>query len=407
MPMDIQIIRHFPGGRIGFVADSFLSVTRPDRTKRCGDYEAEKLYIIDMETRERREIAPDIPKFFSEDISYAQINHPYVMFTSAEETGEGFGKIRITLYRYSLTDGEITQMVSYKTGMLEFRYSVFFTAFVLDEDHVLIQREDKNIYRGTSRFSLYLVSAGASKMTLSEIRQPIVKRSGISRILPLSDEFAAVHFGHPLTEKDLTGGVVSGEMARFKLLQMTPEGIAIINIRQFFSELQVNLDNLFSNLIDSSEGDITYPYMRHSGKNLIYARYSIPTGREEIVIYDTEEGTSRVRMNKSRPTITELLSTYVIGDTPYLFDESGKNLRIINLDTSRVQMHLPAGTKVIAVSDDLVILHSRHKGLFTGGEKDFLSVYRFPDFKGIPLAQASGRFYTCIEESEKIILVFA
>ena len=407
MPMDIQIIRHFPGGVIGPVSGSCLCVVRPDRTKQCGDYEAEKLYITDIETKKQIEVAPDIPKFFSEDINYAQSSHPYVMFTGAEETGEGFGKIRITLYRYSLADGSVTQMVSYKTGMLEFRYSVFFSVFVLNEDHVLIQREDKDIRKGTSQFTIYLASAESGKMTLSEIKNPIVRKSGISRILPISEDFAAVHVGHPLTEKDLTDGVVSHETASLKLLQMAPEGIAIINIRQFFSELQVNIAGLFSNLIDSSDGDITYPYMRHSGHNLIYARYSIPTGREEIVIFNTEDGTSRVRMNKSRPTITELLSTYVIGDTPYLFDESGKNLRIINLDTSRVQMHLPAGTKVAAVSDDLVILRSRRRSVLSGAEKDLLSAYRFPDFKGIPLAQASGRFYTCIEEPDKIILVFA
>ena len=405
--MDIQIIRHFPGGRLGFVAGDCLSVTRTDREKRCGDYEAEKLYIIDTRTKQQTEVAPDIPKFFSEDIRYAQISHPYIMFLGAEEAGEGFGKIRMTLYRYGLKDGEITQLVSFKTGMLEFRYSVFFTIFVLNEDHVLIQREDKNIQLGTSQFTLYLASAGEDKVTLSQIHNPIVRKSGISRILPLSDGLAAVHFGQPLTEKDLTDGVVSDATASLKLLQMMPEGIALINIRQFFSELQVSLESLFSNLIDASDGDITYPYMRHSGKDLIYARYSIPTGREEIVIYNTQEGTSRVRMNKSRPTITELLGTYVIGDTPYLFDESGKNLRIINLDTSRVQMHLPAGTRVVAVTGDLVILHSRRKGILSGGEKDLLSVYRFPQFKGVPLASASGRFLSCIEEPEKVILVFA
>ncbi len=389
------------------MAGDCLCVTRPDRTRQCGDYEAEKLYIVDIHSKQQTEVVPDIPKFFSEDIHYAQASHPYVMFLGAEETGEGFGKIRMTLYRYELKDQAVTQLVSFRTGMLEFRYSVFFTIFVLNEDHVLIQREDKNIQLGTSQFTLYLASAGSDKVTLSEIKHPFVKKSGISRILPLSDDFAAVHFGQPLTEKDLTDGVVSEATASLKLLQMMPEGIAVINIRQFFSELQVSLESLFSNLIDSSDGDITYPYMRHSGHGLIYARYSIPTGREEIVIYNTEEGTSRVRMNKSRPTITELLGTYVIGDTPYLFDESGKNLRIINLDTSRVQMHLPSGTRVVAVTGDLVILQSRRKGLLSGGEKDQLSVYRFPEFKGVPLASASGRFISCIEEPEKVILVFA
>ena len=255
------------------MAGDCLCVTRPDRTRQCGDYEAEKLYIVDIHSKQQTEVVPDIPKFFSEDIHYAQASHPYVMFLGAEETGEGFGKIRMTLYRYELKDQAVTQLVSFRTGMLEFRYSVFFTIFVLNEDHVLIQREDKNIQLGTSQFTLYLASAGSDKVTLSEIKRPFVKKSGISRILPLSDAFAAVHFGQPLTEKDLTDGVVSEATASLKLLQMMPEGIAVINIRQFFSELQVSLESLFSNLIDSSDCDITYPYMRHSGHDLIYARH--------------------------------------------------------------------------------------------------------------------------------------
>lgn len=405
--MDIQIIRHFSGGRILFASGNRLCISRPDDAHRCGEYRAEKLFLVDMDSRSQIEIAPGTPKYFSEDISYAQSEHPYVMFLGAEEVGEGFGKIKLTLFRYFFEDGQCSRLVSFKTGILEFRYSVFFSVFVLNEDHVLVQREDKDIRSSLSQFTLYLASAAGGKLSLSEIKQPFVRKSGISKIMPLSDGFAAVRIGHPLTEKDLTDGVVSRETASLKLLQMTEEGIAIINIRQFFSELQVNLEGLFSNAIDSSSGDITYPYMRHSGNDLIYARYFLATGKEEIVIYNTKEGTSRIRMNKSRPTITELLSTYVIDDTPYLFDESGKTMRIINLDTSRVQMHLPAGTKVLAVLEDLVILHARHKGLLSGAEKDYLSIYRFPDLKGVPLAQETGRFISCVEQPDRVILVFA
>ena len=368
-------------------------------------YQAKNLYVLNTDTNERYEIAPDKDKYFISDIGYASQNRNYCMYTTAEilrkKSEDGVDmpeQILLKFYRHRTGSEEDVLVGSFATGLKEFHYSVFLRLFVLSENIILVQEETKNFSAGKSDFRLFLKDC--EQKSTKEIQIPQVIESGIYNIMPVSETTAAVKFGRPYITDTVAHGL---DKKHFPT-----EFIGIINVNQFISELSMNMENLFTELLDESTETTTFPYIRHMGKRLIYSKYDTEKSSEELIIYDTETQTKKVRIsNNHLSRMSDLFHSYLINDTPYLFREEKKHTYIINLDTGKTVMRLDSDTTVCAVADDLVVVTEEMHKFFSKKKATYVEVYHFPEFDKNPIVSIRGSYLGSVNTGEKMVVFTA
>ena len=159
----------------------------------------------------------------------------------------------------------------------------------------------------------------------NDLSDTIIKDMGIYKVIPVGGNNCVIKFG---PDKLIPGNNHLGEK------------IALLNAKQFVSEISFNGQMLTMEEIDISDDDTTFPYIKASGNRIIYSKYNLKNKSEEIVIYDASTKIKQVRLNNNVERAMDLSYTYIINDTPFIVKREDKNTCFINLNNQKAEYRL-------------------------------------------------------------------
>lgn len=388
--MNIKVLKNFNMSFCSPVSKRLVMAVSEHNDYLFRGLKNQSLFIINPETSEKAEIAPEIPKYLIENISYASNDRDYVVFPTAQTGADDV--LNITLYLYRLNDGTLKQLHSFVANAQDLEKNVFMKVFVLDDENILIQF--KTISEDSIRPSYRLFLFNARNGSVKDIKIRELVENGINAIFPIADNKCVIKSGEAyLPEREY----------RMKPADLDREIIFIIPVNQFISELTVDIDNGFSEILEESKDNTTLPYIKVTGSKVIYAVYYVADGKEEIIIYDTGTGQKTIRINSRLKNINDLWHTFVVDGTPYLVTGSGgAGARVTDLNTQKTFVRLENGDDIPFVYDDLVVMTGKKKKLFR--EIDYVSVYRFPDIYKDQIAEIKGVYSGCLVNGEDLII---
>ena len=388
--MDIKVLKNFDVSRAELINKHLLlavkdSVSRSEK-KAVGFYPQE-LYLINPETNEKAEVAPGLDKYLTENVKYALSDRDYVVFPTLHVEKED---AVITWYLFKCYEGTEKQLHSMSVDIKRLGKTLLIKLFVLDEFHMLIQEETVSGTKQTFTHRLYNAQSG----TVSEVTIPRLKETGIERMVPLSEGMCAIKFGKSFS---------SEKPFAYKTPDHPPEFIGTVPVNKFISELSINMDNRFVELIEESNDLTTLPYMSVSGPLIIYAVYYPSEEKEDIIIHDTQTGKKTVRINSRLNSINDMWHTFVINGNPYLVSGSdGSSSRITDLNTQKVIAKINRGDDIPAVCGEYVVVTRKKKKFLR--DIDHVEVYEFSKLLKEPVYSVKAAFEQCIVFGDTLIL---
>ena len=319
--MDIKLVKNFEEGNYIPVNEQLL-LQVVDANYRLGRFPGKKIFMLNPLTNERLEILPEIHKYNLANISYAAVSHNHILFTSASSINET--QVEISYYRYDVSTGAYHIIHTTVADLTKLGNVLLLKAFVLDENYCIF---DEITYsrENLSSTGLFSNGMGTHKMLLKEIQEnkerllkdSVIATSGIEKLIPLSGNLCVIKLGSPMLEE-----LVFSDTAIQPFKQK--EIIGIVNIKQFISELLLNQNNAFLEILDEGSEEITFPYIRQYDNDIVYSKVDVSKKIEEVIIYDYETKVKKVRLNSNITRISDLNHTYILNDTPYIIKNNGQ-----------------------------------------------------------------------------------
>lgn len=307
--MDIKLVKNFEEGNYIPVNDQLL-LQVVDANYRLGRFPGKKIFMLNPLTNERLEILPEIHKYNLANISYAAVSHNHILFTSASSINET--QVEISYYRYDVSTGAHHIIHTTVADLTKLGNVLLLKAFVLDENYCIF---DEITYsrENLSSTGLFSNGMGTHKMLLKEIQEnkerllkdSVIATSGIEKLIPLSGNLCIIKLGSPMLEE-----LVFSDTAIQPFKQK--EIIGIVNIKQFISELLLNQNNAFLEILDEGSEEITFPYIRQYDNDIVYSKVDVSKKIEEVIIYDYETKVKKVRLNSNITRISDLNHTYIL-----------------------------------------------------------------------------------------------
>lgn len=382
--MNIKVIKNFEKDRCEAINDECILAVSKTQGSSFEDFPSDKLYIINTKTNVEKEVAPHREIFFADDVIYASAEREYIIFPTAEKSGD---KIIIKYYLYRLGDDSEGFLYELTVDAEGFGFTKKVKVFVLDEFNLLFQTECNG------KYELKLYSAITGKTT--GIDNPYLVEKGIFCMHPIAQNKCVVHIGTPV----LAETIMPDDPEK-----LTGECIGIVPVNQLISELSINMDNKFIQTIEECREGTTIPYERLDGHRLVYALHYIEDNREDIIIFDTETGSKTVRINSKSVSITDLQNTFVSDGTPYVVVGAGKKTKkIIDLNTQKTMLMLESGDDVVFVYEDIAVISREKKKLF-GQTADYVEAYIFPDIYTNQVMSTKGSYVDCLVNGEDLII---
>ena len=390
--MDIKVLKNLGDVKFEHINDKFILIIEKNPDKILDRFISDRIFMLNPSTGEKTEIASDIEKYFTEDLVYAYDSKDYVVFPTASITGDN--EMTITYYIYSTEDRSLKQLHSMAVDIDTFGKQIIYKTFVLDNTHLLIQKEIKNYKTGGSSFNLILYNWATG--AVSNISIPYLVENGIHSLIPLGNNQCLVKVGSPFI----------AESINFNIPLAAPnEHIAIIHINQFISELSINMSTSSSKIVEASKENTTLPYVRFNGSQIIYAIYYIGDDKEEIIVYDIETGAKTVRLNTKVSRLNDLRHTFVVDGTPYIITESStRHSKVVDLNTQKVIMKLDIGDDIPFVAGNFVVMSRSKKKMF-GQKSEYVEVYKFPDIYKDPVLSIKASYGGAMLTGEDLIII--
>lgn len=302
--MDIKLVKNFEEGNYIPVNEQLL-LQVVDANYRLGRFPGKKIFMLNPLTNERLEILPEIHKYNLANISYAAVSHNHILFTSASSINET--QVEISYYRYDVSTGAYHIIHTTVADLTKLGNVLLLKAFVLDENYCIF---DEITYsrENLSSTGLFSNGMGTHKMLLKEIQEnkerllkdSVIATSGIEKLIPLSGNLCIIKLGSPMLEE-----LVFSDTAIQPFKQK--EIIGIVNIKQFISELLLNQNNAFLEILDEGSEEITFPYIRQYDNDIVYSKVDVSKKIEEVIIYDYETKVKKVRLNSNITRISDLI----------------------------------------------------------------------------------------------------
>lgn len=398
--MDIKLIKKAENSEfVAFDENILLQITNADY--QLNQYVGKQLFVLNTSTNERFEIAPEIKKYILTKITYACSAHDYLFFTSAEQKNED--EIQIKLYRYLLDDGRCEHIYSISADLREIGVSLEIKIFALDMDRVIIQKthyqsQEGNrlpAWRGIGVNEIVLQDIASDKTLV--ITDSVLAQSGINKMVALGGNHCLIKLGSPMVGEKLYGGI--------RREDAPDEIIGIINVKQFISDLILNMDKVFIEELDSGSENVTFPYVRKDGDWIIYSKFDFVEKVETIVFYHYVNKVKKIRINSNVIRISDLSFAHIINDVPYQVKAGERNTQIINMDTQKSEVKLPPDRAVSYVKNDLIVVSNQtSKFPFSKKKVTYIEVYKYPDMTHAIL-KTKEKYNGCLFNGNDLIIL--
>lgn len=399
--MDIKLVKNFEDGTYIPVNEQLL-LQVVDDNYRLGRFTGKKIFILNPLTNERLEILPEVHKYDLSLISYAAASHNHILFTAANSINETL--IEVSYYRYDVSTGDYSIVHTVTVDPDSLGNVVMLRAFVLDEnycifDEITYSKENLSstglLGNGTGRHSMILKEILENKEWVLE--DSVIAVSGIEKLIPIEGNLCVIKLGSSTLEE-----LIFSDTPGCSLEQK--EIIGIVNIKQFISELLLNQNNAFLEILDEGSKDITFPYIRQYDNQIVYSKVDVSKKIEEVIIYDYETKVKKVRLNNNITKISDLNHTYILDDTPCIIKNTDKHTKLINLNTQKTQIKLNSNIRIKFIRKDLIVTQ-RHvrKMFFMRKENYYIEVFRYPDIHHC-IFRTRAKYKSCISFFDDLLI---
>lgn len=399
--MDIKLVKNFEEG-VYIPVNEQLLLQIVDHNYRLGRFLGKKIFMLNPVTNERFEILPEIHKYDLAQISYAAASHDYIIFTSAKSINET--KVEVIFYRYDISSGESSIIHSVTVDINKLGSVIQLKVFSLDDNYCIFEQVEYS-RENLSSTGLLSNGMGTHKLLLKEVwenkelllENSAVAKSGIEKIIPLSGNLCIIKIGSPILEEMMFSDMDFGS-------QEQTEIVGVVNIKQFISELLLNQDNGFIEVLDEGSAEITFPYIRQYDNEIVYSKVDVAKKIEEVIIYDYESKVKKIRLNSNITKVSDLSHTYIIDGTPYIIKNTDKNTKLINLNTQKTEIKLSGEVRIKFIRKDFIVTQ-RHvkKMFFMRKENYYIEVFRYPDMHH-PIFTTRAKYKDCIAFYEDLLI---
>lgn len=398
--MDIKLVKNFENGNYTPINKDLLSQMVDDNYQ-IDRYNGKKIFIFNPVTNERYDVLPDIRKYDMVKISYAATEHDYIMFTSATRINEK--EIKIEYYWYTIHDGASKLVYTQNVELAALDRNVEIKVIVLDENYCIFEtisyqekRSAKLSLFGKGKATYELILHDITADTNHRLENSDIAKSGIEKIIPLNGNMCVIKIGNPMIEEKMYN---YNEKRNYD-----KEIIGVINVKQFISELALNLDHVYMEVLDESAGATTFPYIKQSSNVIVYSKVDVEKKIEEIIMYDYESKIKKVRLNNKISRVSDLSRTFVINNTPYMIKYFEKSTRFINLNTQKTELKLGSDMQVRYIYDDIFVVEKHVKKMFLmRKESNYIVVYRFPDMHHT-IFKTRAKYMDCLAHNDELMI---
>lgn len=369
--MDLRLIRNIEACQCLPHSEQLVLQISDDNYK-LQDFQGQKLTLLNILENSRKEVAPTIKKYGFVEIRDVSFNDELLYFISAKMSRED--ALLVSLYRYNIPMDIAENLYSFEAPLDYFTHRNTLTVFILDDSYAFIQVYEKKTGK-SCRNALLSMEDG----TMAEIRDMLFAQEGIADIVHLNQNIYAMRIGK------------------------REERLIVVNIKQFISDLLLEKENVTMDFIDESEGSKIYPYMKAVNGTLIYSRFYLSDNREEIVFYDWENKSLKIRMSLSDGESSSRENAYMIGDIPYMLDYNQGHFVLINLNSQTEEFSFEPDMEVKFIYNDLVVVQQQQQKGLLKRTVNYVCAYVLPDMEQ-PIFKEKGQYAGCIVNNEELLI---
>lgn len=378
--MDIKLIKNSEKGIILPINNKLLMQITDDNYQYQG-LQGKKYFILNAATNEKAEIAPQIKKYHFCRIKYACLERNYIFFSSLESVTES--KTLLTVYRFMFDSNESQAVYSMEIDNSDIVNGYIYYIFVMDSNYFFVEKLDN----ASRLMDIFLHDINSESD--NDLSDTIIKDMGIYKVIPAGGNNCVIKFG---PDKLIPGNNHLGEK------------IALLNAKQFVSEISFNGQMLTMEEIDISDDDTTFPYIKASGNRIIYSKYNLKNKSEEIVIYDASTKIKQVRLNNNVERAMDLSYTYIINDTPFIVKREDKNTYFINLNNQKAEFRLHSDMSFKYMMNDIIVVtRQKHRIFFIKKPSEYIEAYRISDLHR-PMFSTKAEYNGCVKSGDDLII---
>lgn len=397
--MDIRLVKNFEEGEYIPINEQLLLQVLDDDYS-LGRFNGKKMFMLNPTTNEKYEILPNIKKYDIFGISYASLSHDYIIVSSAELIDDK--KIKVYFYQYSIKDDSAVFMHTICENIDDLGSCIDYKIFVLDENYSIFEKiyfhfdMNKSFVGSGEAYDYEVILNDISNEKQQVIKNSVIAKSGINSIFPLGGNMCAIKIGDSAIKEMMLDTI--------RLDSKNDEFVGLINVNQFISEMALDLENPYFEMLDESDANVTFPYIRQYDDDIVYSKVNVEKKIEEVVIYNYNNKIKKVRLNKNIEKLSDLKHTYIISDTPYVINNSDKYTKLINLNTQKTEVKLNADTRIRFIKNDLIIAQKHiKKRLFLRKESDIIQVFRYPDMHH-PIFNTRAKYKYCVTHFDDLLI---
>lgn len=393
--MEIRIIKNAPGVTYEPVAEGrVLQITEGKHS--LGDLHSEKYEIFCLDSNEKEEIEPDLPKYRLWDIVSLNRQNRYIYFTSCSKKDKG--RVEITLYRYEWETKASEQLFGITDELILYPDQKKTRIFLLDENHLLCQNmylraNGMENYHGFLDFELSLYSVKEKKNF--PVTDQYLLQAGISFMAPISKNVCAIKTGYNLLRGD-----------GFRYLsdaETVTENIGFVNVKQMISDILLKQKNIYIDIIDQVKTDKTIPAFQVQEDYLIYSRVS-REGREEVFFYHYSDKEVNACIFPNVHRMEDLSSPCIFDGIPCILMAYRKGTQLYNLKKEKKEFVFGNDTQVKEICKDFLVIETRHKRKLWKPAYTTVQVYRYQGRD--LLVNEKGRFHAVIVPQPDSLYLF-
>ena len=331
-------------------------------------------FIFDLENNTSAEILPEIRKYNLIEIIDASWNSKYIYFSDLTQNIDGKAEIRIIRYDYiNKTNDVIYTFYEEMTHFTEDKKEKHTKIFILNDTYIIFQISHlkSNIcedFEDFMDFQLFLYNI--KEDSRFKIIDESLVNNGIHSIKPLSETHYVIKTGYSLLENKRKEYLTKEEVC--------VEGISIINIQQFISDLLLINKNLVIDTIDQAYYTKTFPYILVENNYLIYSAVNFETNEEELFFYNNVTKETRSCINQNVKSIDDLAKPCIIGDNPYIRLNTQKGTEFFNINRAKIDVRFNNDEKVSDIINNLFIISETKKYKLINKETPYFSIYKYP-----------------------------
>lgn len=393
--MDIRIIKNAPGVMYESVTDGIvLQIT--DGKYSMGEILSKKYELFFVNTNQKVEIEPEIPKYQLWNIVNLCKQKKYIYFTSCNMKDRG--RIEVNLYRYSLETKKSELIYVAVEELVLYPQQKQTRIYTLNEEYLLIQNmylktNGMENYQGFLDFELSLYSIEDEKSLV--VTDQYLQQAGISFMAPISKDVCAIKTGYNLLK--------GNGFQYLNEAETVEEKVGFINIRQLITDILVKQKNIYIDVIDQVRADKTIPAVSVQEDYLIYSRVS-KEGSEEVIFYHYEDKEVTAGIFPNVFSMEELSQPYILKAMPCILMESRKGTQLYNLKKEKKEFIFGHDTEVKKIIGDYIVVETNHKRTFF--RKPYTTVQIFQYKERTMLVNEKGSYQTFLIPDEADMYLF-